>query len=305
MTARDRAREVGRLLEELLRRDEYAEIWCQHQRRGRPDGLTQAAVAQAIAEYLWREGEWDDGDTTLPRRLKDPVNRALRGQGISQRTLGWFIGAFEMAPADARRLRAALSARPLSVKAPANTLRPQPRLPIPQLHRTVAVFERRVIGRDGAPVSHHASRAIKAEEGTVRSYPCRQFTGAAEVIMLRGAKITARHEPPGSSPILEMTLSTPLSVGEVGSLEYQANFAPGARPVTEYRQVAHGRASHVDITVQFHRERLPARVWWTVWDNYRDGAILKEEPARLDPDGFVHRHLPSLENAAAGFRWEW
>jgi hypothetical protein len=44
--------------------------------------------------------------------------------------------------------------------------------------------------------------------------------------MLRGGRITARHDIPGSSPILEITLSTPLQVGQTASLEYQAAFGP-------------------------------------------------------------------------------
>lgn len=122
--------------------------------------------------------------------------------------------------------------------------------------------------------------------------------------MLCGGTITARHEPPGSSPILEVTLSRPLPKGEVGSLEYQANYSPGApwRPSTG-RWPA--RASNVDIVVQFNRQRLPRGVWWTVWDDCRDGTILNEHPVSLDQDGRAHRYLTCLENAAAGFWWEW
>jgi hypothetical protein len=187
----------------------------------------------------------------------------------------------------------------------ANTLRLPQELPILQRHRTIAVFEHRVIGPDGAPVTHHASRAIIARTGTVNFYPCRQFSAASEVIMLRGGTITGRREPQGSAPILEITLSSPLPVGQVGSLEYQANFAPGSTVVTEYRQVAHARAENVDIVVQFHLAHLPRYVWWAVWDDYRGGTVLDEQAVSLDSDGCVHRYLPYLENAAVGFRWEW
>jgi hypothetical protein len=290
----------------LLHRKEYAELWQCRQKRARPRGtLNQAAIAQVIADYLWESGERLDTDIELPRRLKDPIGRALTGVGISAQVLDWFIEAFRMESEDARLLRAALhDGLPTGIPV-SNTLRPPQELPIPQRHRTMAVFERRVIGADGAPVTHHANRAIKAETEPVYFYPCRQFSGATEMIMLRGGTITARHKPPGSSPILEITLSTPLSVGQVGSLEYQANFPPGSGAVTEYRQVAHARANNVDIVVQFHRARLPTRVWWAVWDDYRGGRILAEEPVDLDSDGCVHRYLPYLENAAVGFRWEW
>jgi hypothetical protein len=58
-----------------------------------------------ITEFLWNNGERPDTDTRLSRRLKDLVHRALRGKGMPEQTLDWFIDAFDMAPRDARRLR--------------------------------------------------------------------------------------------------------------------------------------------------------------------------------------------------------
>jgi hypothetical protein len=73
----------------------------------------------------------------------------------------------------------------------------------------------------------------------------------------------------------------------------------------EYRQVAHARADNVDIVVQFDPASHPRRIWWAVWDNYRGGTLLEQQLASLGSDGCAHRFLPSLEDAAAGFRWEW
>lgn len=290
----------------LLRRKEYAGCWQRYQKSTQPPGgINQAAVAQVIAEYLWNTGEYPETDTSLPRRLKDKVHRALSGERLTEQTLTWFIEAFGMGPRDTRELRGALRSGTPAGPPVANTLRLRQELPLPQHHRTIAVFERRVIGPDGTNITHRASRAIIAQTGTVSFYPCRQFSAASEVIMLRGGTITARHEPNGSSPILEITLSTPLAVGQVGSFEYQANFAAGSGVVTEYRQVAHARADNVDIVIQFHRSRLPRSIWWAVWDDYRGGTVLNEQKANLDSDGCAHRYLPYLENAAAGFRWEW
>uniref|UniRef100_A0AAU2K420 Uncharacterized protein n=1 Tax=Streptomyces sp. NBC_00049 TaxID=2903617 RepID=A0AAU2K420_9ACTN len=41
------------------------------------------------------------------------------------------------------------------------------------------------------------------------------------------------------------------------------------------------------------------------WDHHRDGTVLGETPDALSPDGSVHRFVPALEHAAAGFRWTW
>ena len=60
-----------------------------------------------------------------------------------------------------------------------------------------------------------------------------------------------------------------------------------------------------NLVVQFHDTRHPRKVWWVIWDDYRDGSILEQEAVSLDSDSCAHRYLTYLENAAAGFRWEW
>ncbi|MFD7631044.1 hypothetical protein ACFV7Q_34315 [Streptomyces sp. NPDC059851] len=82
-------------------------------------------------------------------------------------------------------------------------------------------------------------------------------------------------------------------------------YAPDCRPVTEYRRVAHARADNVDLVVEFPACPRPVRVWWATWDDHQGGAVLSESPTRSAPDGSVHRFVPALEHAAAGFRWTW
>ncbi|WP_406739320.1 hypothetical protein OG365_36610 [Streptomyces sp. NBC_00853] len=57
--------------------------------------------------------------------------------------------------------------------------------------------------------------------------------------------------------------------------------APLRKHVPEYRGGAHARADVVDLVV----------------DHHRDGTLLAR--------GSVHRFVPALERAAAGFRWTW
>jgi hypothetical protein len=74
-------------------------------------GLSQAAVAKVIEEYLWDSGERSENTTGLARQLKDRVSRALNGEGLSTETLGWFIAAFDMDKGDENHLWAALGER--------------------------------------------------------------------------------------------------------------------------------------------------------------------------------------------------
>lgn len=303
-----RTRETGDLLQSLLvQRPAYVHRWRRFQRRGPArEVLSQSAVAQVIAEHLWDSGERPETEILLPRALKDRVHRALCGEVLTAETLDWFIGAFQMADQDARRLRGTLfTSQPRPGVPVVDTLRaPQP-LPIPQRHRTVAVFERHIIGPCRRASLHRTTHAIVACEDGVDSYPYRFVPGASGVVVLHGGHVRARHEPAGSSPIVEIALNTPLGLGQIASLEYQVEFTPEADVAREYRRVAHARADNVDIVVQFDRRRPPVQVWWAIWDDYKDGNLLGQQEALLDRDGCVHRFIPHLENAAAGFLWNW
>lgn len=304
----DRLRATGELLHALLlQRPVYASQLQRRQRRGLSrDVLSQSAVAQVIAQHLWDSGERSDAETGLPRGLKDRVHRALRGEALSGETLDWFIDAFHMSDQDAHQLRATLAAGPARLGAAiVDTLHSREPLPIPQRHRTISAFERHVIGLDQRAIAHWTTRAIMACEDGVDSYPYRFVPGAVDVVVLRGGHVTARHEPVGSSPILEITLSTRLRREQIASLDYQVEFRPDADIAREYRRVAHARADNLDIVVQFDQQQLPARAWWTIWDDYKDGNILGQEEVSPDSEGCIHRFIPHLENAAAGFRWNW
>jgi hypothetical protein len=304
----DRLRATGELLQGLLlQRPAYAGQWQQFQRRGLGrEVLSQSAVAQVIAEHLWDSGERSDTETQLPRGLKDRVHRALRGEALSGETLNWFIDAFHMSDQDSRQLRECLATGQSGLGNPViDTLRLPQWLPIPQRHRTVAAFERQTIGLDQRVIAHRTTRAIMACEDGVDSYPYRFVPGASKVVVLHGGRASTLHEPAGSSPILDITLSTRLRRGQIASFEYQVEFSPNADIACEYRRVAHARADNIDVVIQFHPRRLPDRLWWTVWDDYQNGNVLQQEEVTLDPDGCVHRFIPYLENAAAGFCWKW
>lgn len=296
-----------KLSELLLHRPEYRARWEPYRRRGSPRTLNQAAIAQVIALYLWETGERPERETDLPRVLKDRVHRALAGEVLSPQTLSWFVGAFGLKAADAAMLRALRFGRPMGAAQPpvVDTLRSPGVVPLPQQHRTVSVFERRMIDAAGRPVRHRSTRALIACADEVVSYPYRLMSGARDITVRYGGRVTARHEFNGSAPVLEITLTRPLAAGDVASLEYEVHFDASHRPVSEYRRVAHERVDNLDLVVEFSRRLLPRGVWWTVWDTHRGGNRVHEEPVELDAEGCVHRFVPYLENAAVGFRWTW
>lgn len=301
----ENVRAAGRLLRSLLVREPYRARWEPFRRRnGSADVLNQAAVAQVLALYLWDSGQRPDSDTSLVRMLKDRVHRALSGEVLSGETLTWFAEAFQFGEADAARLRAVRAGTEPNPPV-AGTLRAPQTVPLRQRHRTVAVFERRSIGADGTAVAHHTTRAIMAREDGVESFPFRLLPAATSVTRLNGGRLAATHEFGDGGTVLEIALNRPLRAGEVTSLEYRVAFAQDGGVSHEYRRVAHARTENVDIVVEFDPGRRPARLWWTVWDDYRGGRVLEEEAVTLDRESRVHRYVPALENAAVGFRWTW
>jgi hypothetical protein len=302
-----RMQAAGELLQSLLLRPPYLDRWQRLHRRGFSDRmLNQSAVAQVIADYLWDSGERPETEISLPRGLKDRVHRALRGEVLTAETLDWFIGAFQMSNEDAHRLRSRLFSSSLGQPLPIiDTLRTPQLLPIPQRHRTVSVFERHIVGPDGRTTAHRTTRAIVACMEGVDSYPYRFVPGACDVKVLHGGRVRVKHEPDGSSPIVEIKLNTPLRMGEIASLEYEVEFFSDAEVAREYRRVAHAQTDNIDIVVQFDLRRIPGQVWWAVWDDYKDGNILEQEEVLVDSDACVHRFIPFLRDAAAGFYWKW
>jgi hypothetical protein len=74
-------------------------VWQRRIRRQSTEAnsVHQAAVAQVLAEWFWDTGEVSDADDRLPRRLKDPLSRALSGKARLPARLKWaVIDAFDL-----------------------------------------------------------------------------------------------------------------------------------------------------------------------------------------------------------------
>jgi hypothetical protein len=67
----------------LLRSPAYRSLWEGKVEKTALDEVNQAGVCRVLADYLWDEGLEPDSRTDLPRVLKDPVSRALRGIALS------------------------------------------------------------------------------------------------------------------------------------------------------------------------------------------------------------------------------
>lgn len=135
-------------------------------------------VCDVLAKHLWQTGDADE-DADLPRRLKDRVSRALSGSALSNETLSWFIGAFDMNDLHRAELWALLSGGD-----PARVVVVSREDAMPEAHasrphyQTISLHEFHTVGIDGLPVTHRALHVIRALED-VHSYSYRSDTDAA------------------------------------------------------------------------------------------------------------------------------
>jgi hypothetical protein len=72
----------------------------------------------------------------------------------------------------------------------------------------------------------------------------------------------------------------------------------------EQRQAVLRNLENLDMRVEFHADRLPAKVWWARWDGV-EGDVIEQQQVPLDSQHAVHRFMRSVSKTVVGFRWEW
>ncbi len=289
----------------MLRPGPYRAEWEQHARGVRPDEIRQDAVAKVIAEHLYETGAHDDTDTGLARALKDRVSRALSGRGLSLQTLRWFETAFRLSPRDAQRLHALYRGdlRPTVI---VGTL-PPPAGPPASEHETTLLFEHHFIGRDGMPARHHTQQSVRALADGMNKYQYRIDTPEADVRVIRGGKAGRLYQFSEQLWAVDITFHHPLRYGEQAYVECWTIFHYSQPPAAEFRRGAHRRVEHLDMRLEFHPDRLPGRLWWAEWADYRapGEAIVEREEVALDEELSAHRYLEAIEHTVVGYYWEW
>lgn len=285
----------------------YRRRWQVRAERLRLGGVVnQAAVCSVLSEYLWDAGEVPETDRDLPRRLRDRVSRALRGEVLTAATLRLFINAFDVKPSDADRLWTLLSGSQ-SLILVRQDARPSPPATAaePVRHRTVALHEHHYVGADGLPLRHRTLQVVEALVDGFRRYPYRCDTDALAVDVLQGGWFEgAVRRLPGGFFAADIVLNDPLARGQTTTIEYVTTFHYRTPPPREFRRGAMRRVDNVDILVRFHPECLPNAVWWGEWES-ADGPLLRRVPVALDSSHAVHRYLGSIEGIVVGFLWEW
>ncbi|MFJ5991976.1 hypothetical protein [Lentzea sp. NPDC092896] len=312
---------TSRYLVYLLSNKPYRQVWEQvtgrRDQSARPGKLQQDAVRLVYVKHLagvddglkpaereqFRSEGYLKGDDRK-RVRKDQVNRALNGKSLDLDLLNQFIDAFGIELKDAERLRMILrgdAAEPIAI----GTLR-RPAGLEPAGHETLTLNEVHHLGRYGLPIAHVSEQRIRALRDGLTHFPYRFDTDNIRVSVMYGG--TAGELVQVTDGVWEVPIrfAEPLRYGDEKSFKFSSRFDYDSAPWTDFRRAVSGRLDRLTIRVKFHRQHLPARVWWTEWEHYRDGSpVVWEEQVPLQDELMVDRFLNYVESAVVGFRWEW
>jgi hypothetical protein len=305
---RDHAAAADYLRELLLQPGRYRQRWVQYAERTRAGEINQLAVADVLAHYLWHHPRNPGDLDVLPRQLKDTVLRVISGKVLSKSALTLFIDAFGFTDSEAAllwklwegsdRVRFLSGPRAMPPEKAAAFGPPQ--------YQTLSLHDHHYIGPDGLPIRHRTLQIIEATVSGLDRIPYRADTNAVSVEVGHGFKGLSGPFYQITEGVygLEMVLAKSLAVGETLTLEYWTSFNYREPPEREFRRVVLGRMEGVDIRVEFDPAKLPASVWWAVWDGI-DGGIVDQDQAALDSQRSVHRYLKTTEDTVVGFHWDW
>jgi hypothetical protein len=310
-------RAAASYLRELLQRPGgYRRLWEQHVVRSRPGEITQLAVAEVLARYLWSYPRVPGDADVLPHQLKDTVSRALSGRLLSRSALSLFIDAFGLSDQEADRLwRLWEGSGTISVLSGprAMTSRTEQELRAalgPRRHQTLSLHDHVYVGSDGLPARTRTLQVIEAIADGLDRIPYLYDTTALTLEVGQGLTELCGDLYQVSEHLFatHVALARALDTGETATLEYWTTYRYPGDPLDarerEYRRAVMGRLENLDLRVEFHPDRLPALVWWAVWDGV-EGKILEQEPVALDSQHSVHRYLRFIEKTVVGFHWTW
>jgi len=310
-------RAAARYLHALLaQQGPYRRLWEQHVVRARSSEITQFAVAEVLARYLWNHPRVTGDADVLPRQLKDTVARALSGTLLSRPTLSLFIEAFGISGADADRLwrlwegsgRISVLSGPRAMKA--DTEGDLRSALGPRRHQTVSLHDHVYVGSDGRIARTRTLQVVEAVTDGLDRIPYIYDTSALTLEVGHGCGDVSGELKQISENVYATTipLARELSAGETISLEYVTTYRyPGNLDdphEREFRRAVMRRLENFDMRVVFHPDMLPAQMWWAVWDGI-DGPVVEREPVSLSGQHEVQRYLRSVEKSVVGFRWSW
>jgi hypothetical protein len=302
-------RNAGQYLRELLRSEpQYRHRWMYY-RHDRERDVHQLSVAKVLAAEVRAHPRHDYDFDASHEQFVHVVSRALKPKGtvLSRDTLELFITAFKMTGHHADTLRRQLSgdehARVVVAQLPPpndSLLSALPR------YKTISLREYHYLGPDGRPLKHRTVRDIRSLVEGLDQYRYTFDTSELAVERISGGRPGSPYELQDNLWAVDIDLPRTLNSGDEHSVEFESRFSYRSTVEPCMRRVAHERFENVALRVEFHPRRLPKRVFWVEWQDYRepDIKVIHEDPVTLDSEHAVYHRLDVLNRAVVGFRWE-
>jgi hypothetical protein len=300
----------------LLKRGPYRDAWQCRVARPRDGVINQLAVAEVIAAHQRPVRGRPDESPMLPYQVRDVVSGALFGGHLTAETLEVFVGAFGFSDEEASLLH-----RLLAGKSRSSVMSGMSALPMSAMHEVDAAMGQ----RKHHTVSLHDHIWATADGRIDRARTVQVIEASAQgvdrISLVYDGSVTALEIGQGCKELLgearrigpdalvaQILLARTLDLGETLTLEYWLSYRypgdPSDPAERQYRRGGLRQVDNLDMRVEFHPDKLPARMWWAHWDGTSD-AIIEQEPVTLDIQHSVHRYVRSLEKSVVGFYWEW
>ncbi|MBR7832582.1 hypothetical protein KDL01_04890 [Actinospica durhamensis] len=299
---------AGHYLNELLL-TEYRRQWYYRGDRNRSNKVNTMAVAYVLAVHRL-------GDTAVEveyqedaKRIKDTVYRALVGRILTRETLELFMDAFAMSEAHCEtlaRLWDGTAAPRVLIGDMPPIARPNPAARTKRRYETVQRHEFHYLGADGQPVRHRTIQTIRALVDGYSVHPYTFDLSEVELEFVLGGAPSEPYQLQGTHWAVDVQLPETLSIGQAVPMEFSTIFRNDAPLEPCFRYATHQRLTDLMFRVEFHPRCLPRSVHWTEWRDYRepDDVVTHSQSAALNREHSVVQHLEVLENAVAGFAWE-
>lgn len=296
------------LRELLMLRPTYRRRWAAHAKRMRTSEISYAAVCQIVALYLWDQGIKPDTEQDLPRKLRDRIRQALRGEALTHETLTWLIEAFQFATADAHRVWDAFSGGSVTdldgIGISSSLRNPPVPLVKPQVLRTTTLFSRYYIDANRQLSRIETSHVVIALEDGVDTFAYSPRDTVVDAEAIAGGTFVGFHQSNPGFVGVEFRLDRPLREGQRASLQYVTYHRATPELCTHLRRAARKRMDNVDMRIIFTGP-LPKQAWWCVWDDYATGNTVQKVPAEVTAQSELHQFIPYIEDSVVGFQWEW
>lgn len=300
----------------LLKPGTYRQSWEQYVSRSRHGTINQLAVAEVLARHLSSSPRGRSDADVTSHRLKDTVSRALSGRLLSRGALSLFIDGFRFSEHEADRLwRLWNGSATISVLSGNHAVSAKAEEQVnhtlgPRQHQTLSMHVHVWVGADRRIDRVRMLQVIEATAQGVDRVPFACDSNVLTVEVGQGCKELA-------GPLrriwadmfaTEILLARTLDLGETTTLEYWLTYQyPGNMADPGEREQRHAVLRHLenfDMRVEFHPDRLPARVLWARWDGI-ESDVAEQQELSLDSQHAVHRYLRSISKTVVGFRWEW